>query len=59
MVGPFVGKMVLLGSLFVTSVVFGFVYERTRNLLVNAVVHGAYNATLLVLAYVVFSMGLA
>lgn len=59
MVGPFVGKLVVLGSLFVTSLVFGFAYERTRNLLVNAVIHGGYNATLLMLAYLVFRSGLA
>ncbi|MFB6095967.1 MAG: lysostaphin resistance A-like protein [Haloferacaceae archaeon] len=58
MVGPVVGKVVLLGSLFITSLVLGVAYERTRNLAVNAVVHGAYNAALLVLAYVVFSQGL-
>jgi hypothetical protein len=58
-VGPFAGKLVLVGSLFLTSLVFGFAYVRTRNLLVSAVVHGGYNATLLMLAYVVFSTGLA
>ena len=59
LVGPLAGKAVLLGSLFVTSLVFGFAYERTGNLLVNAVVHGVYNAVLLVLAYAVFASGLA
>jgi len=38
--------------------VLGFAYERTRNLLVNAVIHGAYNVVLLLLAYAVFSSGL-
>jgi membrane protease YdiL (CAAX protease family) len=58
LVGPLAGKLVLVGSLLVTSLVFGFAYERTGNLLVNAVVHGTYNAVLLLLAYVVFSSGM-
>ncbi|WP_255150234.1 CPBP family intramembrane glutamic endopeptidase [Halorarius halobius] len=59
LVGPLAGKLVVLSSLFITSLVLGFAYERTGNLLVNAVVHGAYNAVLLVLAYVAFRSGLA
>ena len=57
--GPFVGQVVVIGSLFITSLVFGYAYERTGNLAVNAVIHGGYNAVLLVLAYLVFSSGLA
>ena len=58
LVGPLAGKLVLVGSLLVTSLVFGVAYERTGNLLVNAVIHGTYNAVLLLLAYVVFSSGM-
>jgi hypothetical protein len=59
LVGPLGGKLVLLGSLLVTSLVLGFAYERTQNLVVNAVIHAVYNAVLLLLAYAVFSAGLA
>jgi len=59
MVGPLVGKLVLLGSLLVTALVLGTAYERTQNLAVNAVVHGVYNAVLLLLAYVVLTSGFA
>jgi uncharacterized protein len=37
--------------LFVPSVVFGWVYEKTRNLVVPALVHGLYNATLFGVLY--------
>lgn len=57
LVGPLFGKFVILGSLFITSLVFGFAYERTRNLAVNAIIHGVYNATLLVLAYIALTFG--
>ncbi|MFB6071891.1 MAG: lysostaphin resistance A-like protein [Halobacterium sp.] len=43
---------VTISVLFVPSIVFGYVYERTRNVVVPAVAHGLYNATLMALLYV-------
>jgi membrane protease YdiL (CAAX protease family) len=45
------GITVTLGLLFGLSCVLGTLYARTRNLVVVAVVHGLYNATLLVVTY--------
>jgi membrane protease YdiL (CAAX protease family) len=41
-----------LATLFAVALVFGVVYERTGNLVVPTLVHGLYNATLLVVSYV-------
>ncbi|WP_306056369.1 CPBP family intramembrane glutamic endopeptidase [Natronococcus wangiae] len=41
-----------LGVLFGLSLVLGFVYERTDNLVVPAVVHGCYNAIQMLLLFV-------
>jgi membrane protease YdiL (CAAX protease family) len=51
------GRLVTIGVLFLPSLVFGALYEHTENLVVNALVHGAYNATLFTLVYVAFELG--
>ncbi|NIB98730.1 CPBP family intramembrane glutamic endopeptidase [Halobacterium sp. R2-5] len=43
---------VTIGILFVPSVAFGYIYEKTGNLVVPALAHGLYNATLFTLMYV-------
>ncbi|RDZ63990.1 CPBP family intramembrane metalloprotease [Haloferax sp. Atlit-12N] len=48
------GRLVTIGILFFPSVVFGSAYELTDNIAVPALIHGAYNATLFSLAYLVF-----
>ena len=50
--GGLSGRLVSIGLLFLPSLVLGFAYERTRNLVVTAVVHGAYDATIFGLLYV-------
>jgi len=45
------GRLVTVTVLFFPALVFGTVYELTDNLVVPALVHGAYNATLFALAY--------
>jgi len=45
------GRLVTVTVLFFPALVFGGVYELTDNLVVPALVHGAYNATLFALAY--------
>ncbi len=45
------GKLVYLGILFVLSPVLGATYEYTRNLVVPALIHGAFNALQFGLAY--------
>jgi len=50
--GGLSGRLVSIGLLFVPSLVLGAAYERTRNLVVTVVVHGAYDATLFALLYV-------
>lgn len=44
-------RLVTIGVLFLPSLVFGTAYERTHNLVVPALIHGAYNATLFSLVY--------
>lgn len=51
------GRLVTIAVLFLPSLVFGTAYERTNNLVVPAVIHGAYNATLFSMAYFAFQMG--
>jgi hypothetical protein len=46
------GRLVTVTVLFFPALVFGAVYEITENLVVPALVHGAYNATLFAIAYV-------
>jgi membrane protease YdiL (CAAX protease family) len=48
------GRLVTVSILFFPALVFGSVYELTDNLVVPALVHGAYNATLFGLAYLAF-----
>lgn len=50
------GRLVTIGILFLPSVVFGTAYELTDNIAVPALIHGAYNATLFSLAYLVFKL---
>lgn len=45
--------LVSVGVLFVPSIAFGFIYERTGNIVVPALTHGLYNATLFTLMWVV------
>jgi hypothetical protein len=45
------GRLVTVTVLFFPALVFGAVYEVTDNLVVPALVHGAYNATLFAIAY--------
>lgn len=49
--GSVVGAVVGAGVVTVGGAVFGVVYERTRNLVVPILAHGAYNTTLLVTAF--------
>ncbi|MFC7226495.1 CPBP family intramembrane metalloprotease [Salinirubellus salinus] len=50
-VGTLGESLVSVGLITVVSLVLGYVYERTRNVVVPALVHGFYNATLLTLSY--------
>lgn len=45
-------RFIAIAILFLPSLVFGYVYERTRNLVVPILIHGAYNSTLIMLVYV-------
>lgn len=47
-----VGALVMVGVIFVVGAVLGVAYERTDNLLVPVLIHGAYNTTLFVISYV-------
>lgn len=44
-------RLITVGLLFVPALVLGVAYEATRNIVVPAVIHGAYNATLFALAF--------
>ncbi|MFC7045509.1 CPBP family intramembrane glutamic endopeptidase [Halobacteriaceae archaeon GCM10025711] len=44
-------RLATIGILFFPSMVFGGVYERTGNIAVPALIHGAYNATLFAAFY--------
>lgn len=46
-----------IGVLFVPSLLFGYAYERTQNLVVPALAHGLYNATLFGFIYVAVTYG--
>ncbi|MFB6172157.1 MAG: lysostaphin resistance A-like protein [Haloarculaceae archaeon] len=50
--GALSGRAITIGLLLVPALVLGVAYERTGNLVVPALIHGAYNATLFALAYV-------
>jgi membrane protease YdiL (CAAX protease family) len=49
-------RLVTVTALFFPALVFGTVYELTDNLVVPALVHGAYNATLFGLTYLAFRL---
>jgi uncharacterized protein len=51
--GPPASRLITVIILMAPSLVLGAIYERTRNIVVPALVHGAYNATLLAGAYAV------
>ena len=51
--GGLSGRLVSIGLLFLPSLVLGAAYERTGNLVVTALVHGAYDATLFGMLYLV------
>lgn len=55
--GTLVNRAVTVAILFLPSLIFGAVYERARNLVVPALVHGAYNATLFWMAYIAARAG--
>jgi len=54
--GSPIALLVSISILFVPSLVFGYVYERTGNLVVPAFAHGAYNATLFGLVYLALTV---
>lgn len=56
--GSALGVLAMLLTIFLLSVVLGALYEYTGNLLVPALVHGLYNASQFVLAYVETTGGL-
>jgi membrane protease YdiL (CAAX protease family) len=50
--GPTSGIALTIILLFFPGLVFAIVYEKTDNIVVPALIHGAYNATLFALAYI-------
>ncbi|WP_232687443.1 CPBP family intramembrane glutamic endopeptidase [Halobacterium zhouii] len=48
-----------IGVLFVPSLIFGYVYEKTENIVAPALTHGLYNATLFTILYIAVSVGQA
>jgi hypothetical protein len=50
-------RLVSIGVLFFPSLVFGTAYELTDTVVVPALIHGAYNATLFTLLYLVIRLG--
>jgi hypothetical protein len=56
-VGTVGATLVTVSILFFPSLVLGIAYERTRNIVVPALLHGLYNATLLTGAYVAATGG--
>ncbi|WP_185715473.1 CPBP family intramembrane glutamic endopeptidase [Halocatena pleomorpha] len=50
-------RAVTIAVLLVPSLIFGTAYERTNNLVVPALIHGLYNATLFTLTYVGLKYG--
>ncbi|MDY6765397.1 MAG: type II CAAX endopeptidase family protein [Halobacteria archaeon] len=53
--GGFQQRLVYIGVVFVLSLILGTVYEKTENLVVPALIHGAYNALLFYAMYVLYS----
>lgn len=57
--GPISDRLVTICVLLVPALVFGIAYERTNNLVVPALIHGLYNATLFAIQYVGLKYGQA
>lgn len=55
--GPTAARLTSITILFFPSLVFGAAYEYTENIVVPALIHGAYNATLFSIMYVVMQFG--
>jgi membrane protease YdiL (CAAX protease family) len=55
--GELSAVLATVGVIFVPSLVFGTLYERTDNIVVPALVHGLYNSTLLALLYLAATSG--
>jgi membrane protease YdiL (CAAX protease family) len=55
--GSPVARLVTVGILSVITLIFGVAYEYTDNLVVPALIHGAYDATLFAILYVVVVYG--
>lgn len=51
------GRLATVVGLFTISLVFGWLYERTENLVVPIVVHGLYNASLFAILFLLVSTG--
>ena len=51
------GRLATIAILFFPSLVFGSAYELTDNIVVPALIHGAYNATLFTLFYLFLQSG--
>jgi len=45
-------RFIAIAILFLPSLVFGYTYERTKNIVVPVLIHGAYNSTLIMLVYI-------
>lgn len=55
--GSLPGRLLTVAGLFAVSLVFGYLYERTGNLVVPWAVHGLYNASLFGVLYLLVSAG--
>ena len=55
--GGATGRLATIAILFFPSLVFGSAYELTGNIVVPALIHGAYNATLFTILYVFLQSG--
>ena len=50
-------RAVTIAVLFIPSLVFGWAYERSENIVVPSLAHGLYNSTLFGLLYIAVTMG--
>jgi len=57
LVGGLQAVAVSIAILFVPSIFFGYVYEKTENIVAPALAHGLYNATLFVLMWAAVQAG--
>lgn len=57
--GPVSDRLLTICVLLVPALIFGIAYERTNNLVVPALIHGLYNATLFSIQYVGLKYGQA